>query len=282
VFAETKQIVIDKSAFVAIRLDALCKFAQEHLLILPDVLCYECHTDFSVEPRRTLRDCEQLIQHGAYYCSCSTGFLQSEGSSLEPYPWFLPDMKVTQLIRNGVSGVGVVDATRIFEDRSGVARKMFVEAIARICKRTESELQGSSKEILAQETEERFGRFLNHIDTEKDQMRDFVLRSMPKEWVKEPERFCLSDKWVSWHYFRLVRTVALEYCCCGLSGGAPAKRRAEHDYQDLEYVLLLSRADGLLTKDKKLAGLAKAAFPKRNVFSSLEEIPEDYVCHWNQ
>lgn len=280
--AKAKQIVLDKSSFIAISVDALCEFAQEHLLIVPDVLCYESHTDFNVEQRRTLKHCEQLIQHGAYYCSCSTGFLRSEGRSLGQYPWFLPDIKVTQLIRNGASGTGVVDATRIFEARSGVARKIFVDAIARICRRARPELQGSSREILAQEAKDRFGEFLKHIDAKKDQMRDFVLRSMPGGWVKDPERFCLSDKWVSWHYFRLVRIVALEYCYCRLSGGAPAEERAEHDYQDLEYVLLLSRADGILTCDKKLVEpLARAAFPEKDVFSSLDEVPEEYICHWS-
>lgn len=277
-----KQIIIDKDAFVGIKFDDLCDFAKNHSLILPDVLCYECHTDFSVEQRRTLKHCEQLIQHGAYYCSCSTGFLRSEGSSLEQYPWFLPDLKVTQLIRNGASGTGVVDATRIFEARSGVARKIFVDAINRVCKRVPSESQDSLKKIQSQKIEDRFEQFLNHIDAKKDQMCDFVLRSMSEGWVKDPDRFCLSDKWVSWQYFRLVRLIAMEYSCRGLSSGAPSKKQAEHDYQDMEYVLLLSRADGLLTRDKKLViPLAKAAFPDKDVFSDLDEVPDEYLCNWS-
>jgi hypothetical protein len=64
-------------------------------------------------------------------------------------------------------------------------------------------------------------------------------------------------------------------------GGPPGDNRAEHDYQDIEYVLLLSRADGIITRDKKLVEpLARAAFPEKDVFSSLEEVPESYRCDW--
>ena len=276
--AKTKQIVIDKSAFIAICFDALCEFAQKHFLVVPDVLCYECYTNFSVKSQRTLKHCEQLIQHGAYYSSCSTGFLQSEGSSLEPYPWFLPNLEITQLIRNDASGIGGFNATQTFNARFGVARKIFVDAIAKICKGVKPKLQVSPNKVLPVDTKERFVEFLNYIDSKMERARDFVLRSMPKNWVKDPKRFCLSSEWVSWHYFRLIRAVALEYCYCGLSGGAPLELRAEHDYQDMEYVLLLSRADGLLARDKGLITLAKAAFPEKDVFSCLDEVPSDYQC----
>jgi hypothetical protein len=276
--AKTKQIVIDKSAFIAICFDALCEFAQKHLLIVPDVLCYECHTNFSVESQRTLNHCKEIICYGAHYSSCSTDFLQIEGSFLEPYPWFLPNLEITRLIRNDTSGVKVFDAKQIFDSRIGVARKIFVDAIARICKEVKPNLQVSPNKVLPVDKMERFVEFLNYIDSKKEEARDFVLRSMPNGWVKDNKRFCLSSEWVSWHYFRLIRVIALEYCYCGLSGGAIPELRAEHDYQDMEYVLLLSRADGLLTRDKGLITLAKAAFPEKHLFSCLDEVPSDYQC----
>ncbi|MBW7989306.1 MAG: hypothetical protein FVQ84_04720 [Planctomycetes bacterium] len=277
-----KQIIIDKDAFVGIKFDKLCNFAKNHLLILPDVLCYECHTDFNIKTQRTLKHCQQLIQNGAYYCSCSTGFLQSEGSSLESYPWFLPDLEVTCRIKNGTSENVVPDAMQMFKARYGVACRLFVDAINRVCKRVPSELQDSLKKIQPQGIKDRFEKFLNNIDANKDQMRDFALRSMPDGWVKNISRFCLSEKWISWHYFRLVRIIAMEYSCRGLSSGAPSKKQAEHDYQDMEYVLLLSRADGLLTRDKKLVKpLAKAAFPEKDVFENLEDVPDEYLCNWS-
>jgi len=44
--------------------------------------------------------------------------------------------------------------------------------------------------------------------------------------------------------------------------------------------MLLSRADCLLTSDEGCSRLAKAAFPEKDVFSSLEEVPEDYLVDW--
>jgi len=42
------------------------------------------------------------------------------------------------------------------------------------------------------------------------------------------------------------------------------------------------RADGLLTRDKKLVTpLAQAAFPEKDVFFSLDEVPDEYLCNWS-
>ncbi len=64
--------------------------------------------------------------------------------------------------------------------------------------------------------------------------------------------------------------------------GCPlGRKRTEHDDQDIEYVLLLARADAIITADKKLVQpLARAAFPDKDVFSSLENVPESYRCDW--
>jgi hypothetical protein len=58
--------------------------------------------------------------------------------------------------------------------------------------------------------------------------------------------------------------------------------RAQHDVLDVEYVVLLSHADGILTRDKKMVKpLARAAFPNKDVFSSPAEVPDEYLCHWD-
>jgi hypothetical protein len=67
------------------------------------------------------------------------------------------------------------------------------------------------------------------------------------------------------------------------TGDGSGRVAVEHDLQDITYVLLLSRGDGLLTRDKDLViPLAKAAFPEKDVFSSLEEVPKDYLGDWIQ
>jgi HEPN domain-containing protein len=56
--------------------------------------------------------------------------------------------------------------------------------------------------------------------------------------------------------------------------------KIEHDLQDMEYVSLLSRADAILSTDRLLCDLARAAFPEKDVFSSLAEVPDSYRCDW--
>ncbi len=90
----------------------------------------------------------------------------------------------------------------------------------------------------------------------------------------------VTEKWYTWQVIRLGYGWAIEW----------AGRRADtdddalqsdisNDFHDMEYVASLSRADGLLTGDKSLVDpLARAAFPAKDVFSSLEDVPESYRC----
>ena len=106
---------------------------------------------------------------------------------------------------------------------------------------------------------------------------------MFKGFTNRPEEFCLSDKWVSWHFLRLYLILLQERTFLRHTGDGSGQIAVEHDLQDITYVLLLTRADGLLTRDKGLViPLAKAAFPDKVVFSSLDEVPEDYIGYWNQ
>jgi hypothetical protein len=101
-----------------------------------------------------------------------------------------------------------------------------------------------------------------------------------RDWVKNEAKFCLSSEWISWQYIRLTDAIAQDYYYLRRRGGVPGDERAERDYQDMEYVLLLSRADGLLTRDDGCKCLAQAAFPEKDVFSDLDEVPDKYICHW--
>lgn len=91
---------------------------------------------------------------------------------------------------------------------------------------------------------------------------------------------CLSPDWYTWHSDRLRLGLALEWAYQkAKSGEIPTIKRASHDFHDMQYVTYLSRADGLLTKDNDCRLLAKAAFPDKDVFSSLDEVPAEYVCN---
>ncbi len=89
---------------------------------------------------------------------------------------------------------------------------------------------------------------------------------------------------MTWHWMRLDAAIAFEYSYNNLkNGNTRGETYAEHDDQDSEYVFLLCRADAIITRDDSLVKpLARAAFPEKDVFSSLEEVPESYRCDWAQ
>lgn len=100
-----------------------------------------------------------------------------------------------------------------------------------------------------------------------------------RERVRHPDRFCLSRDWVSWQHVRLTTVLLLEYSFLKKGHGRDREQEnAEHDLYDVHYAVLLSRADAIITQDKGLIELARAAFPEKEVFSSLKEVPESYRC----
>ncbi|NQT03468.1 MAG: hypothetical protein HQ580_15685 [Planctomycetes bacterium] len=279
-----KQIVIDKDAFQGIGFNDLRKFARNHQLLVCDTLLYECLTDTG--NRRLLDRCRKLIESGAYYCSCSAEFLQWEGRNLTPYPRFLPDLQKTERIRKGsVRPEGSFtpqELEKILGLRTRIAKDILIRTVERVGPRISSERPDIATNVktLTRDTCDRMAQWLEGLDVVG--MHDLAVRSMPDGWAYDDASFCRSREWISWQYFRLASVLANEYYYLAQTGGIPGGRRAEHDHQDMEYVLLLSRADALITRDKKLSEpLAIAAFPNKDVFSNLDEVPEEYVCNWS-
>jgi hypothetical protein len=286
VSTKPKQIVVDKDAFIGIGIDALCDFAADHLLLCCDTLLYECATTSEASPKEMLYRYKRLIQGGAYYCSCSVTYLQSEGKFCSAYPWFLPDLDATQQIRTGKARLeDTLNSPKtgdVFRSRCKVARAEFVGLSAKLKSRIDLERPDVGKVIrdLPRDRFARLGKLFERIDTLD--LHQMGVESVPENWIKDKTKFCLSSEWMSWHYVRLTSGIVGNYYYLRQMGGVPGDVRAEHDYQDMEYVLLLSRADALLTRDNELVSpLAKAAFPEKDVFSDLNEVPEEYVGYWS-
>ncbi len=87
----------------------------------------------------------------------------------------------------------------------------------------------------------------------------------------------VSNEWVTWHHVRVISVMHLELRFLAESRSV---NKVEHDLQDEEYVSLLSRADAVLSTDRLLRELARAAFPGKDVLSNLEDVPESYRCDW--
>jgi hypothetical protein len=288
VTSKPKQIVLDKCAFQGINLAALCEFAKYHPLLLSDALLYECASSPTRLERKYLDRYEKLIRTGAFYCSTTEEYIKWEGSNSCAYPRWLADVKQTECVRTQVESLEELCDSRILatakQPRCSMAHKMFVEMSKKVSDRINSgrldmamHMKNLPKDRLC-----RFREWFRGIDKSTN-VRGRALELLPSAWIKDASQVCVSPEWMTWHHIRLLLAVQREYAYLCLTGGPRSDNCAEHDYQDMEYVFLLSRADGIITRDKKLVEpLARAAFPEKDVFSSLEEVPDSYRCDWTE
>jgi len=284
VIAKSKQIVIDKDLFQGTPRDKLYSFAQNHFLVLSQILYGEIITD-SKNYERLLKRFRETILSGAYFCRSTRSMIKREGQSSQPYG-FLSDLEETSDMRLHLrrgnrfimrdekeAAERNMDSARVLLNNCTVViQKLLLDTITE-ADRNRVKLEGSKEDRL---------RFW----VDKADVLDVhvVAASAFKNLVKSANRFSLSREWVSWQYIRLSTVLYLEYTFLRKGSGREKELvHAEHDLHDIEYVVLLNRADALLTGDKHFVKpLAKAAFPDKDVFSSLDEVPKDYICNWTQ
>ena len=284
--AKSKQIVIDKDLFQGTPRDKLCSFAHNHFLVLSQILYWEIMTD-SKNRERLLKRFREAILSGAYFCLSTRSMIEKEGQSSQPYG-FLSDFSETSDMRRRFkhgalfvarddeegSAKNVNSARALLDNCAVVIREFLPETIA--------EADGNRPQLEGR-VSERLRFWIKEVDRPDGLDVHAVAASAFKELTKIPDSFCVSKEWVSWQYVRLNTVLDLEYTFLGKGqAGLPELLHAEHDLHDIEHVVLLSRADALLTADKKLVRpLAQAAFPEKDVFSSLDEVPDKYRCDWS-
>ncbi len=276
-----KKLIIDKDTFVGINLDDLCNFVKNHLLILPLCLHDECVTN-EEKRRKLLVRFRRLILSGGWVCPSGRDIIEKEGQTLQPYDSLVDFRETKRMRRKFKEGyiLSIPDSVNVIQEKHIDAAQISLDSATQISKIFPKK-QDAFREIIKLQANrlERFKIWIKTIESEDiHKLVTVILGNL----TTIPEKFCLSNDWVTWHYFCLAAVLVLEndFLKRG-KGGNSELTRAEHNIQDIEYVYLLSRADALLTRDKKLViPLAKAAFPDKDVFSSLDEVPEEYVCNW--
>ena len=282
-----KQIVIDKDAFIAFsgrRFEELCSLAQEHVLLLSDALLYECATATKQRPGTLLVKCTRLIQRGGYVCPGNHAhFVEWEIEHSSPYPRSLMDIRATKAVRDGQVRPEEMANSRVAQEVSESRKALAAHMLADQSAQTKEALAIEHPEVgnaIRSSQKSRSGRFREIVDTVDRSDISGTAMCRFGDRVSDANQFCTSSDWIAWHFIRLVDALTLEHYFLRETG-VPGNRQVEHDLLDMEYVLLLSRADGIITRDKKLVEpLARAAFPEKDVFSSLEEVPESYRCDW--
>ena len=280
---QCKQLVIDKSVFQATGTSRLEQFVRNHLLILPDGLLYECLT--AEENASVFEDrFKKIVLAGGYVCLPIKGIASREARSLQPYS-FLPDLTMTNKMRRAFKRTGPSwsspEVTTLYEQHLKRA-SVLSEAASKTANRLLSEKPHAIENAKKYQAD-RKERFKLWIETVKQEdVHDLVIQKLPNI-TESPERYCLSNEWVTWNWFCLVCVMQLEYVFRESTGQPKSDRvrQAEHDTQDIEYVAYLTRADGLIAQDKTSKLAAELMFPDKDVFSSLDGVPHDYLCHWS-
>ena len=279
-----KYLILDKSVFEATSTSKLGIFAQNHFLILPDVLYYECATT-DKNKERLLDRFRSVILSGAYTCPSYVGIIRNEAKNFYPYG-FIVDLEEVPAVRRTFQlnsrPYSSNHAQEKLEDELDMA-KMLRDSSDDYLKKIAVENPSLLSEIRKFDNSrkgrfERFRAWAKNVDSQ-----DIHWASMKqlKGVTHCHDKYCLSDEWVSWQFLRLTHIIFMEHAFLRQTGDVSKIESFEHDIQDVKYVLLLSRADGLLTRDTGCSCLAQAAFPEKDVFTSLDKVPEEYICHWS-
>jgi len=279
-----KLLVIDKCCFQGTTEPRLIEFVQGHQVLLPHALAVECLISDDCNgrnPRKNpiclLHRVEALVKAGAYFGRSSVSIHKEEQKNRRAVVHFF-DEKATLLIRAGTSVLTEDFVRREAEE----CRKAFdplvklVSGLGRVFVVTIKEKamsDGFQEEIRETGRVERFGKWLQVADRGRNDILQKWIPSLASD---------VTEQWYTWQVIRLWYGWAIEWA--GRRAGTDdttLQSDISNDFYDMEYVASLSRADGLLTGDRRLVEpLARAAFPEKDVFSSLEEVPESYRCHW--
>jgi len=277
-----QKIIIDKDTFIGINLNALCIFTRSHFLVLPEVLLYECLT--SLEKKGILLDrFRQVILAGGYVCSSGYAIVRDEAHRLNPHgPLVNREYSdgVRQALAKNADPYDYTWVTKRFQldqefidhFQSNIERFTKLESrktnVIELVRRQDHSNEGRSDRL------KYWAEFVNSKDLHD--ARNQLLKGI----TNCPDKYCLSGEWVSWQFVRVFMIWVLECSFLLQTGGGKGSAKLEHDLQDIACVALLSRANGLLVRDKFAQDLARAAFPDKDVFSSLDEVPDEYLCDW--
>ena len=263
----SKLLVVDKSVFHALYQcdDKLCAFVKKYNVVLPDALAVECliseNQDLSKNPEKLLRGLDKAIKAGANIGYSSFKLFQLEKTTLCPVK-LIVDESTTKQIRNGTLNT----EANFIEQEAACCRKTFepiINSLLEIAGVLYENLCKQDKLAMAvRKVTNRIRRFENWIDVTDQKMKDIISRLFSEQIESHADA-----NWFLWQRSRLYFAYSLDLMFRKNQPGSCVKKDISNDFYDIEPVLYLSRADGLLTNDKKLqVPLAKAAFKAKEVF----------------
>ncbi|MBN2181127.1 MAG: hypothetical protein JW715_04375 [Sedimentisphaerales bacterium] len=281
----SKLLVVDKCSFQGIPLLQLIEFVENYYIVFPYALCVEClmcdnknTSNRSSGPQLLLKQLNDSIKAGANVGHSSASLLRMEKELL-------------------AAADSIVDEESTLKAKEGMINldKNFIASEAEICRTTFEPLinllyefattffKNVEKKNLCNEFRD------DHLSTDVErfkkwlQVADEMKAPLVQHMFSEEISSTIQDDWFTWQITRLWWVWVIDWACKrNYSGPSFENRYISNDLYDMEYIAYLSRADGILTQDERLVKpLAKAVFPDKDVFFSIEEVPDSYLCHWN-
>ena len=274
-----KLLILDKSVFHGTACSKLIKFVKCHRVILPFTLYVECATSQKDNPSNDFKNPERLMQkllkvvkNGAYAGKSPAKIVEEErlrNATIES----LVDMKQTQVMRESELDDEVdfeevrKECDKMFESPTDFVKKWADQYYKTIGKKEkERDFRDEVDEV---ELVGRLVKWLRAVNEKKDDILNL--------YGSNGRRVVPADGW-EWQMVRLCLSWGTEMAIKrNKSGISFESYDISNDIFDIYYVSHLSQADGLIAGDKKLVRpLAIAAFPDKDVFSSIDEVPVRY------
>ncbi len=281
-----KLLILDKNVFQGTVRSELIRFVKCHNVIFPFALCVECVISQKGNPPNLFKDPMQLTQklldvvNNGAYAGKSPGTIVEEEKSRNTAIESLVDMEETQAMRKGI-----LDEEANFEK----AREEYEKVFKPIIDFVEEWADGYYENMVKKGLEEgfrgevdkgdlvgRLGKWIQTIDVMKDDVLD--------HFYGKRGNAMSADRW-EWQILRLSLVWGIELACKRNKSGPNFKNYdISNDIFDIFYVSHLSQAGGLITGDKRLVlPLAMAAFPDKDVFGSIDDVPYRYCTRkWKQ
>ncbi len=267
-------LVIDKNCFQGISENILSEFVKNYHVVLTYILCVECLISKDRDSLDLLSRIQKIIRAGAYYAYSPFNLCEKEKKAFLPVDSII-DENSTNAIRTGI----LSDDGDYFKHEAKCywqTVQPIVKGLLRIGEKFYANIQrdminGMRKEDMV----DKASRFKSWVQATDQSMNKFIKK------LKPDIASYLTPDWYNWCDIRLRIALSLEWAWQKAKCGSfPKLKYASHDFHDMQYVTYLSRADGILTRDRKLMDpLARAAFPEKDVFFSLDEVPEEYLCN---
>ncbi len=262
-----KLLVIDKSVFHTLYQceDKLCAFAKDYNVVLPNTLAVECliseNQTPDKDPIELLKGFDLAIKAGANMGYSSSKLSQLEKESLCPVKSVV-DESATKSFRSST----IKTETEFIKQEAEYCRQTFdptIESLLKVSRILYGNLckQDELARAIRKQTD-RARRFENWVYSTDREMRNIINQLFSEEIGHHA-----NSNWFIWQRTRLYFTYSLDLMFKENIHGSRIKRDISNDFYDIEPVLYLLQADGLLTNDQKLQiPLANAAYPAKEVF----------------